>query len=486
MPPLTSRAASRPSLRPRRRVSRRAGDAGVTAPEAPPAAAAPPTPSALRATAVSAPPAASIPGPADELAVRGGYAPTPARHAAAVAGGLLHVIPRSRWPDGVPAVMGAHLMASHAVAPISVSKGAGVVVGGGGDARLRGGAAAGAAGVAAESDVWHRASAAGAAGAKEARAGRWSRPPRRHQASAGAGAADALPPAPTPPGPGIDVTPHPFQYPAGEGDPDAAVGVRVFSSPAGAAAAAARELLDASAASIAARGHFAVALSGGSALDALAPLLVAAKGSGTDFSKWLFSFADDRVVPRSSPDSTYGAAKTALFAKLGVDEAAQVVGLQEGLSAENAAAAFFGALLALPRSTLPIDAAGLPVFDAVVLGVGPDGHVASLFPNAATLAAAAATPWALPVLASPKPPAERVTLTMPAINAAARVLLVATGPGKAAAVARALETQALPGAVPAQLVRPGAGEATWFLDGDSASLLSVADWGDSKKFPRSA
>jgi 6-phosphogluconolactonase len=264
------------------------------------------------------------------------------------------------------------------------------------------------------------------------------------------------------------------------------VGVRIFSSAAGAAAAAARELLDAAAASVAARGHFAVALSGGSALDALAPLLVAAKGSGADFSRWVFSFADDRVAPRSSPDSTLGAASAALFSKLGIDEAAAVVGLQEGLPADKAAAALYGALLALPRAALPVNAAGLPVFDAVVLGVGPDGHVASLFPNAPTLGATAASPWAVPVLASPKPPAARVTLTLPAINAAARVLLLATGPGKAAAVARALETQALPGACPAQLVRPGDGEATWFLDGDSAALLSVAAWGDSKKFPRSA
>jgi hypothetical protein len=122
MPALTPPASSRPSLRPRRRVSRRAGDAGVTAADAP-AAAAPPTLSALRATAVHAPASATIPGPSDDGAVRGGYAPTPARSAAAVAGGRIHFIPRSRWPDGVPAVMGAHLMASHAVAPLSVSKG---------------------------------------------------------------------------------------------------------------------------------------------------------------------------------------------------------------------------------------------------------------------------------------------------------------------------------------------------------------------------
>lgn len=210
----------------------------------------------------------------------------------------------------------------------------------------------------------------------------------------------------------------------------------------------------------------------------------------------------------------------------------------------------------LPRlpSPFPSDASGNPVFDCVVLGVGPDGHVASLFPNRPELAAAGR--WVLPVSASPKPPPERITLSMPAINAAKEVMIVVTGEGKAEIVTRVLEVrargagrraprpglqrqgsrpwdgprrrgggaarglalslgrtrvplvlacsfactpdrlpprhppslppqcQSLPGALPAQLVRPGAGRARWVLDAFAAQGLNVGEWEAAKDFPR--
>lgn len=93
--------------------------------------------------------------------------------------------------------------------------------------------------------------------------------------------------------------------------------------------------------------------------------------------------------------------------------------------------------------------------------------------------------WVLPVANSPKPPAERITLSLPAINAAHRVLFVATGMSKAEVVQRTLEMQALPGALPAQMVRPVVGSVTWVLDAESAHALRVGQWEDGKSFPRS-
>lgn len=109
--------------------------------------------------------------------------------------------------------------------------------------------------------------------------------------------------------------------------------------------------------------------------------------------------------------------------------AGNVHAIHEGLPVAGAATNYEGRLLGLPASALPRDADGMPVFDLILLGIGPDGHVASLFPN--TAATAATRGWVLPVANSPKPPAERITMTMPVINAAKEVAIVALGESKA-------------------------------------------------------
>lgn len=209
-----------------------------------------------------------------------------------------------------------------------------------------------------------------------------------------------------------------------------------------------------------------------------------AEARGADFSKWWVAWADERNVPHDSADSNYRGAVDALLGRVGIP-AAQVLAIQEGLPVRQAATAYEGALLALPADVLPrTPDGGWPVFDLVLLGVGPDGHVASLFPNRPETAAAAG--WVLPVSDSPKPPPERITLSLPAINAAAEVVVVAVGESKAEIVQRALEVQALPGALPAQLVRPAGGRLRWLLDALSAQELRLEDWEASKAFPRNA
>lgn len=162
----------------------------------------------------------------------------------------------------------------------------------------------------------------------------------------------------------------------------------------------------------------------------------------------------------------------------------QVFAIQEGLPVDQAATNYEGRLLGLPTSVLPRTADNFPVFDMILLGIGPDGHVASLFPNASQTAATKG--WVLPVSNSPKPPPERITFTIPAINAAKEVVVTAVGESKAEIVQRILECQALPGALPAQLVRPSAGKLKWVLDSLSAQELNLEEWGSGKGFPRNA
>lgn len=287
---------------------------------------------------------------------------------------------------------------------------------------------------------------------------------------------DTVAPLSTSKGPGIDIHPLYFQYPAGELD----VTVNVYENDSEAASGLGAMIEDASKAAINSHGAFVIALSGGSLLRALQTALIGR--ADIDYSKWTIVFADERNVPHSSPDSTYGAAYEALLRKLPIP-ASQVLAIREGLPVEHAATHYAGLLLDLPASTLPRTPEGLPIIDLVLLGVGPDGHVASLFPNRPETAHTCTSTWVLPIKSSPKPPSERITLTMPVLNASKEVAIVALGDSKAEVVQRALEVQSLPGALPVQLVRPS--KLSWVLDKAAAENLRVNEWQEIKKFPRS-
>lgn len=107
-----------------------------------------------------------------------------------------------------------------------------------------------------------------------------------------------------------------------------------------------------------------------------------------------------------------------------------------------------------------------PRFDLVILGIGQDGHTASLFPGQA--AVGESEKLAVRVTSAPKPPPERITLTLPVLNAAARVAFLAAGSDKAAAVKRAVAGDPL---IPAGLVRPLDGKLHFLLDSEAASLI---------------
>jgi 6-phosphogluconolactonase len=111
-----------------------------------------------------------------------------------------------------------------------------------------------------------------------------------------------------------------------------------------------------------------------------------------------------------------------------------------------------------------------PAFDLVLLGLGSDGHIASLFPGSPVLAEQ--RQWTAAVKGG-EPDVERITLTYPVLNRARRIVFLVTGEGKAAAVRHVL-TGALP-VLPAQLIRPQAGHITWVLDRAAAAMLENPD-----------
>jgi 6-phosphogluconolactonase len=148
-------------------------------------------------------------------------------------------------------------------------------------------------------------------------------------------------------------------------------------------------------------------------------------------------FGDERCVPASHPDSNYRMAREALLDHVAPASVHRIPG---ELGPDEAAAAYARVV------------AGLAPLDLVVLGVGEDGHTASLFPGDPALSAKG---WAVGVHNSPKPPPERVSLTLQALRGAHRVIILATGAGKAQAVAMAKRQE-----VPSGMI---AG-AIWLLD----------------------
>jgi 6-phosphogluconolactonase len=158
-------------------------------------------------------------------------------------------------------------------------------------------------------------------------------------------------------------------------------------------------------------------------------------------------FGDERCVPPNHPESNFAQAHQALLSRVwpgGVHRMPGELGPDEG-------AAVYDELL---------DRIGR--LDLALLGMGPDGHTASLFPGNPALEAGG---WAVGVRNSPKPPPERISLTLPALRAARRVLILAAGADKAEAVLAASRSE-----VPAGMIE----HATWMLDRAAASLLSDA------------
>ena len=213
------------------------------------------------------------------------------------------------------------------------------------------------------------------------------------------------------------------------------------------------------------RGRAAVAFSGGRS-----PRQFLERLGGSGFARWpawklmhLF-WVDERAVPASSNDSNYRLVRESLLDRvpLTLPQIHRLRGDAADLEAE--AARYARALAAFARG-------GVPRLDVVHLGLGPDGHVASLFPDSPALAETSR--W---VVTAPGPPPypRRLTLTLPVLNAARVVLFYVTGADKAEAVQRVLEGDEPPQRLPARGVRPPGGRVHWVLDRAAASRLGPA------------
>ncbi len=209
------------------------------------------------------------------------------------------------------------------------------------------------------------------------------------------------------------------------------------------------------------RGRAAVALSGGATpVPTLALLAGPPHSTRLDYSAIHFFFTDERCVAPDDPRSNYATARRALFEPVGPAEG-NVHRIRGELGAGEAAGAY-------ERELRSFFAGPWPGFDLVLLGLGRDGHTASLFPGQAALEER--TAWASPARAprSPGGVSQRVTLTVPSINHAACVIFLVAGPDKAAAVARAIGGDP---ALPASAIRPVRGPLRWLIDAQAAGLL---------------
>jgi 6-phosphogluconolactonase len=252
---------------------------------------------------------------------------------------------------------------------------------------------------------------------------------------------------------------------------DPLTSLRIVDDAAALAVAAAEELTRRAEEAVRARGRFTLALSGGSTPRALYRLLADPGAPFRDRIDWRavhVFWGDERCVPPDHAESNYRMAREALLDRVPLP--AEHVHRMRGEEPDAArAAAQYEAELA---GVLALAPGALPRFDLILLGLGPDGHTASLFPGSAVVHERAR--WvAAPFV--PKFNAFRITLTPPVLNHAAAVMFVVSGAEKAAALAAilrdGLREDSPVDLYPARIVRPEDGELLWLVDRAAAERL---------------
>lgn len=229
-------------------------------------------------------------------------------------------------------------------------------------------------------------------------------------------------------------------------------------------AAATQELIDIATHTVAAKGSFAIALSGGSTPKRLFQLLAAKGKAALPWDHIELYWGDERTVPPDHPDSNYRMTREALIDPLELDPRRIHRIRGEAKDPEDAARAYADELAPLGEP--------FPVFDYVMLGMGSDGHTASLFPDSPALDEVQ-RPFVANPIDSPlaKGKTVRLTLTARAINWARNVRFLACGADKADALAQVVEGGRDPRRYPAQLIRPIDGTLAWFVDRAAAAKL---------------
>lgn len=234
--------------------------------------------------------------------------------------------------------------------------------------------------------------------------------------------------------------------------------VCVYESPEELAGAAAHDFAARAAEAIEERGRFAVVLAGGSTPRAAYELLARDFAETIDWGRVHVFFGDERSVPPDHEDSNYRMAREALLDHVSVRSVHRMRGEmspdEAAFSYEDELRGFFGA-------------EGLPRFDLVLLGIGSDGHTASLFPETPALDVTDRWVFENPV---EKLDTVRLTLTVPVINAARATSFLVAGEDKAEALKRILEGDADPREYPAKLIRSVSGPV-WMVDRAAAGSL---------------
>ncbi len=241
------------------------------------------------------------------------------------------------------------------------------------------------------------------------------------------------------------------------------VNVHVFSAAEQLSHAAARYVVQVANESIAAHGSFTFALSGGSTPKKLYALLACDPyRQQIDWTKAEIFWCDERCVPPEDVESNYHLAREVMLSMLPIP-AGQIHRMPADEADRAAAAVAYEQEIRRVFGTN-----GLPSFDLMQLGLGPEAHTASLFPHQPSLQE---TERLVMFVTVPKPPPPRLTLTPPVLNAARHILFLVTGAEKADAVRAVVEGDDQPADYPAQIVRPTQGEVTWMLDTAAASTL---------------
>ena len=208
--------------------------------------------------------------------------------------------------------------------------------------------------------------------------------------------------------------------------------------------------------------EFRVALSGGSTPRRLYDLLAGEPyASRMPWERIHLFWGDERTVPPDHADSNFGAAQAALLSRVPVPPG-NIHRIQGELEPARAAEQYEAEL----RRVFRLEDGALPRFDLVFLGMGPDGHTASLFPGSEALAEThrlVVAPWI------GKVGAHRVTLTCPVLNSSAFIMFLVAGADKAGVLREVLEGPG--GRYPAQFIRPADGELHWYIDSAAGHQL---------------
>jgi len=238
--------------------------------------------------------------------------------------------------------------------------------------------------------------------------------------------------------------------------------LRVMDSLDAVARSAAQWVHDRAWAAVKARDRFTLVLSGGNTPRALYRRM--ADGPRLPWDRTVFCFGDERNVPPDSPDSNARMARENLTGQPFVNQSS-VYRIKGELPAEEAAADYEKTLRTLFPGTTTF-----PSFDLVLLGLGPDGHTASLFPHSTALVER--TRWVVANWVE-KFQTHRITMTFPVLNAGAEVLFLVVGEDKAWALKEVLKGTAPVAEIPARGIVPTSGKVTFLVDRAAAAGLST-------------